>query len=401
MKAVLRTAKLKTFGNVGGVNAHCTRTMDVPNADKEREHLNEIFIGTKDMVGDVKKRITDNGISLDKLRKDGVLAFEMILSASPEYFEITGYSNGQLQIKEPEKAIKWIEKTNNWLKEEFGENLVTTHLHLDEDTPHFHAIVVPIVPIPLEKQKNIEGKETQIGKLNCKHFLGGREKLMGLQDRYAEAVQDLGIERGIRGSKAKHVSQKEYNASKEKELNEAKKLELENIKLDNQLQQERAKAEQLKAQEIEARNRILQAQLQEETARKLLAETTLQNEKLTAEKQIYETLKKSPPTHSNLLYTPLPSLQAKEIVPEKVKTNFGIITKEEHERVIENLKKQFNDELKNITGKAGEYIYAGYEILKKEMEEVKQWKQAFEMSKRLEVNKSQQQSKNNNKGMSM
>ena len=91
-----------------------------------------------------------------------------------------------------------------------------------------------------------------------------------------------------------------------------------------------------------------------------------------------------------------------EIIPEKAKTNMvGMISKEEHERIIENLKKQYENELSQIKSEAGKYLIQGYDVLNKEMEQVANWKHAFEMSKRLEASKSQQlnRDKSNDKGM--
>ena len=44
------------------------------------------------------------------------------------------------------------------------------------------------------------------GKLNCRALLGGsRYRLSELQDDFAAAMKPLGLERGIKGSKAKHT----------------------------------------------------------------------------------------------------------------------------------------------------------------------------------------------------
>ena len=38
---ILRTAKLKTIGNISGSLAHTYRTINTPNADPSRTHLND------------------------------------------------------------------------------------------------------------------------------------------------------------------------------------------------------------------------------------------------------------------------------------------------------------------------------------------------------------------------
>lgn len=40
------------------------------------------------------------------------------------------------------KANQWIQKTNEWLKVQYGENLVAVCLHTDESHPHLHFFVV-------------------------------------------------------------------------------------------------------------------------------------------------------------------------------------------------------------------------------------------------------------------
>ena len=65
-----------------------------------------------------------------------------------------------------------------------------TGIQLDETTPHLVAYVVPI-----DKK----------GKLNCRHFLGGREKMTAMQTDFANVVgAKYGLQRGQEGSKAKH-----------------------------------------------------------------------------------------------------------------------------------------------------------------------------------------------------
>jgi hypothetical protein len=71
-------------------------------------------------------------------------------------------------------------------------------LHLDEATPHIHAYLVPL---------------DEKGKLNCRALFGSREKLSKFQDSYALAMAPLGLERGIKGSRATHTEVKEYYAA--------------------------------------------------------------------------------------------------------------------------------------------------------------------------------------------
>ena len=78
----------------------------------------------------------------------------------------------------------------NWLNEKYGNRIVSAILHVDEATPHIHALLVPL---------------DDKGKLNCRSLFGGtRHTLSRLQTEYGEAVSSLGIDRGIENSRATH-----------------------------------------------------------------------------------------------------------------------------------------------------------------------------------------------------
>ena len=76
--------------------------------------------------------------------------------------------------------------------------MIDVKIHRDETTPHLIAYVVPV--------------DEATGKLNAKKWLGGRAKMSQMQSDFADQVRDLGLERGIEGSKAKHTRIKEYYA---------------------------------------------------------------------------------------------------------------------------------------------------------------------------------------------
>ncbi len=192
---VCRAEKLKTAGNVGGSAAHIQRTRPTPNADPARTGLNRVLLGA---VGDdipalVAARIKDHGV---KTRKNSVQAFEVLLSASPDYFrpdapEVPGTWDAA-------RLESWVDASQKWLREKYGSRLVAAVLHLDEETPHIHAVVVPV------DEKN---------SLNCRAFLGGRKLLAQLQTEAGKAFEHLGLERGVERSGAKHTTVKEYYAA--------------------------------------------------------------------------------------------------------------------------------------------------------------------------------------------
>jgi hypothetical protein len=178
--AILRTAKLKTMGNIGGSLAHSYRTINTPNADPKRTPKNEHTVATAEAV----KQAIQNRLP-EKRRSDAVLCIEYLITASSEW---EGWGTS--------KEADFFKRASLWLIDKHGEeNIAGVSIHRDISTPQLVAYVVPI---------------DQKGKLNCKEFLGGRAKLNKMQTDFANTVADLGLTRGKEGSKAKHTSIKEY-----------------------------------------------------------------------------------------------------------------------------------------------------------------------------------------------
>ena len=183
--AIMRTAKLKGAGNIAGSISHATRERDTPNADRELAPDNEVLVQYD--ADKCRGRIEDA-----RSRKDNVEIVEVLLTTSPEW----------MKEATPEQKAEWKEKSMEWLKEEFGEkNIQSAVLHKDETTDHISAHVTPV-----------DNK----GKLNAGHWLDGKKRCQELQDRYAKAMESLGLERGERGSKAQHQEVSKYYGRVEK-----------------------------------------------------------------------------------------------------------------------------------------------------------------------------------------
>ena len=181
--AILRAEKLKTMGNIGGSLAHNYRTIDTPNANPSQTPNN--FHSLKDSEA-VKAAISER--LPEKRRSDAVLCVEYMITASPEW---QGWND--------ERQNEYFKQAVDWLEQRHGKhNVVATSIHRDETTPHLIAYVVPL--------------DQDTGKLNAKKFLGGKAKLAEMQSSFSNHVKNLGLKRGIEGSKAKHTRIKEYYA---------------------------------------------------------------------------------------------------------------------------------------------------------------------------------------------
>lgn len=200
----LRIQKLKC-GNIAGATKHNQRKYSPDNADPERSVLNETPIGTGDLDQLVFSRIKDLGAQyIESGKNASVIAVEMVLSASPEFFRDDPADVGNFDQR---KMEQWRDANLKFLTEKYGDNLVRVDVHLDEATPHMHAIITPLV----DKQRKIRGQDAykNVTVLDAKHMFN-RSELIKLQTEGAEAVAHLGIERGIRGSKAKHTDVKQF-----------------------------------------------------------------------------------------------------------------------------------------------------------------------------------------------
>lgn len=245
----------KAKGTDSAMSSHIERTVKPKNADETKTHLNKELIefpeGVKNRTQAIQYRL-DNARLKRKIANNQVRAIRILLSGSPEDMK---------RIEESGRMDEWCKDNLDWLKDTYGkENLVSAVLHLDETTPHIHATVIPIVTGQSRKAKIKEmGKEQEqkiTGKKKyktkdpnatrlCVDDVMTRIKLKEYQNTYAEKMQVYGLERGIDGSEARHISQPQYY----KELYQKNKTMQEDIALlIQQKEEEQKKLEELKSQ---------------------------------------------------------------------------------------------------------------------------------------------------------
>jgi hypothetical protein len=126
---ILRFEKLKTKTHIHMAGAHHNRFSNTPNANPDLFHQNQILIGSNNTVRDVHRLISHYKL---KPRKNAVLAMDTLLTLSPEIFSSEG------NVDDFQEAVQ------DWLKKKFGSRCVSAILHMDETTPHIHAIIVPL-----------------------------------------------------------------------------------------------------------------------------------------------------------------------------------------------------------------------------------------------------------------
>jgi len=191
----------------GGIGNHIDRKKGAEHtykhADPSRRHLNqnyEVHQGREKIPlhQAIEERIKEGYTGQKAIRKDAVKYNTHILTGSHEDMKRI-FSN-------PQTAQKWIDENRKFIEKEFGkENVVRFTLHMDEKTPHIHAVTIPL---------------TQDGRLSAKEIIGNKKEMQARQDRYASHMMQFGLQRGIRNTGIKHENATEYYAR----MNQAKEV---------------------------------------------------------------------------------------------------------------------------------------------------------------------------------
>ena len=234
------------------------------NADPTRTHLNRELVEFPDGVADrpeaISHRIRTAGIKR-KITPDQVRAIRIVLSGTHE---------DMIRVQDEGRLNEWCDDNLQWLHRTFGkENTVSAVLHMDEHTPHIHATVVPIVTGERRKarKKQAEGKRIYRKKANavrlCADDLLTRERLVAYHDSYAKAMAKYGLQRGVRGSEARHTTTAQYYRDLKRQTGEleanVQQLQTEQRQAERQLDEVRKeiKSEKLETAKTEAKTALV------------------------------------------------------------------------------------------------------------------------------------------------
>ena len=159
--AILRFAKYKG-PTVSRIEAHNERTKETyaSNPDIKTELSKHNF---HPVVPQGKYREVSNQIIRNagcRVRKDSVTAVEVLITASPEFFE----KKSRKEIREFfSYAVEFMKSKQN------PDTYISAVVHVDEKTPHMHLCFVPI---------------TVDGRLSAKEIIGNKKRLTLWQDEF-------------------------------------------------------------------------------------------------------------------------------------------------------------------------------------------------------------------------
>ena len=152
-------------------------------------------------------------------KSKSVVADELLFTATNKFFK----------DKDKDFILEWANTCMDFVYNDLGynkEQVLHATLHLDEATPHIHCVVVPLVQ-KLDKRTNTERYT-----ISKKQYIKDKLHLSQLQDIYNDRLREKGydLERGIKGSNAKHQKVREFKKTTRYYEN---KVETINKRLDN------------------------------------------------------------------------------------------------------------------------------------------------------------------------
>lgn len=170
-KQILRVETIHSSQAFAAKWKHNFRIGDVPNADKALRGLNEQII--KLPPGETYNTYFERKIAelpyyqTHKIGKNRTRGFEFMLSY------------GTKNLPNDFSIEKWAEQSKNFLIAIFGkENIASAMLHMDEGTPHIHAIIFPITN----------------GRLSARSYIEDRQAMRDLHVKYHEYTKECGLE---------------------------------------------------------------------------------------------------------------------------------------------------------------------------------------------------------------
>lgn len=158
--------------------------------DYEKEH-NERMKTERDN----RKRSFNEMLNKSK----SVVADELMFTATHKFFDNMN----------KEEILKWAETCMDFVYNDLGykkEQVLHATIHLDEETPHIHCVVVPLVK-KLDKRTSTERYT-----ISKKQYIKDNIHLSELQDVYNLRLRENGfdLERGIKNSDRKHIKIKDF-----------------------------------------------------------------------------------------------------------------------------------------------------------------------------------------------
>ena len=186
--------KVGSVANIERHQKHRDRLKHRKHPEREGENRTWVQSPEKTMTQVVRHTIREQQEQTGrKVRKDAVVLVEFVLTFSPEMESSINFDD-------------WNNANIEWLEKQFGKGKIIRYdLNADEQTRHGHYFLLPT---------------DEYGNLNASKYFGKKQQVIGLQDSYAEAMEQFGLVRGIskEQTRANHTSLDDWYKQEEAQL---------------------------------------------------------------------------------------------------------------------------------------------------------------------------------------
>lgn len=190
-------------------NERLNKNYSNKDIDLTRSHLNyHLKLIQSETYHQEFERIRSQYNLLGNLRltgeKQSNVMCEFLITSDKEFFDRLG----------EEKTKRFFSDAYDFVASKVGgeQFIVSAVVHIDEKSPHMHVSYIPVI-------KGKDRKKNPCLRINCSEFWKGRDSYSKLQDEYFDFITSRGysLERGEKGSTAKHLSVSEYKLKKTQE----------------------------------------------------------------------------------------------------------------------------------------------------------------------------------------
>lgn len=185
--AIIRNEKYKR-GNLKGIYRHNERkntNYSNKNIDSERTHLNYHIKQPTFSYEKEFERVKSEYNLKGQIKEVSNIVCEYIITSSKDFFDDIGEAETKRYF---ETAYKFVSSYKN-LGEQY---ILSSVVHLDEETPHMHLVFIPVVHTKDKKGQDID-------KIACSEFWKAKDSYRQLQNAFFEYMTCNGFDlnRGV------------------------------------------------------------------------------------------------------------------------------------------------------------------------------------------------------------
>ena len=189
-KQILQMESIHSTQGFAAKFKHNYRIGNVPNADPTLLHKNKQIIRLP--VGETYNSFYEKHVmslpyyANHKVHKNATLGWEIMMAYGtdnlPDNFSID----------------YWCQQSKTFLEDQFGkENIASAVLHMDENNPHIHAIIIPV----------------KDGKLSARSYIKDRQDMRDLHVKYYDYMKECGLEPENRYMQTEHAKVGKFYAN--------------------------------------------------------------------------------------------------------------------------------------------------------------------------------------------